>query len=190
MNNTYFILRHGETPYQLQKEPILYPWPEPEPILLTKKGREQVKAAAEKLKKEKIDLIYCSDISRTRQTAEIVSKELGGVKIICDSRLRERNFGIYRGKPKKDYQRAFPVRKEKFFRPPLGGESWNDVKKRVLQFIADIDKKYKGKNILIVSHGCPLWLLQGGIKGLNEDELLEQKPNLQLKAGELRKLVV
>ncbi|MBZ9572846.1 histidine phosphatase family protein [Patescibacteria group bacterium] len=187
MNNTYFILRHGETPYQLQEEKILYPWPEPSPILLTKEGREQIKEVAKKLKKQKIDLIYASDMPRTRQTAEMVSRELGA-EVIFDSRLWERNMGIYRGRPKEEYQRAFPIRKEKFSKPPAQGESWNDVKKRVLDFMRDIDEKHKGKNILIVSHGCPLWLLQGAIKGLDEDELLEQKPKLSLEIGELRKL--
>ncbi|MCD6500605.1 histidine phosphatase family protein [bacterium] len=187
MQNTYFILRHGETLYQLQGEKILYPWPESTPILLTEKGRKQAKTAAEKLKKEKIDLIYCSDISRVRQTAEIVGQELG-IKIIFDPRLRERNFGIYQGRPKTEYQRDFPIPKEKFFRPPLRGESWNDVRQRVLDFIKEIDKKYQGKKILIVSHGCPLWLLQGGLKELNEDELLEQKSQLSLRVGELRRL--
>ena len=187
MQNTYFILRHGQTPYQLQEEEILYPWPERAPILLTEKGKEQVKAVAEKLKKEKINLIYSSDIPRTRQTAEIVAQKLGS-EVIFDSRLQERNFGIYRERPIKEMQRAFPVRKEKFFKPPPQGESWNDVKKRVTDFLKDIDKKHKGKNILIVSHGCPLWLLQGWLKKLNEGELLEQKPQLSLKVGELRKL--
>jgi len=203
MNNSYLILRHGETPYQLQEERIIYPWPERAPVLLTEKGKEQIEAAAEKLKREKIDtfdklsvnpeqsrridLIYSSDMPRTRQTAEIVSRELGN-EIIFDSRLQERNFGIYRGKPKEEMQRAFPVRKEKFSKPPLEGESWNDVKKRVMDFLRDIDKKHQGKKILIVSHGCPLWLLQGGLKGLTEDELLEQKSQLSLEVGEFRKL--
>ena len=203
MQNTYFILRHGQTPYQLQEEKILYPWPESSPILLTQKGKEQVKRAVEKLKKEKIDtfgklsvnpeqsrridLIYASDIPRTRQTAEMVAQELG-VEIIFDSRLWERNFGIYRGRPKAELQKAFPIRKEKFSRAPSGGKSWNDVKQRVLGLIKDIDKKYQGKNILIVSHGCPLWLLQGGMKELNDDELLEQKPQLSLEVGEVKKL--
>ena len=187
MNNTYFILRHGETPYQLQKEKILYPWPEPSPILLTEKGKEQVKAASEKLKEEKIDLIYASDMPRTRQAAEMVAQELG-VEIIFDNRLWEREMGIYKGKPKEEYRKAFPVRKEKFFKPPPQGESWDDVKKRVLDLAKDIDKKYQGKNILNVSHGCPLWLLQGGLKELSNDELLEQKDKLNLKVGELRKI--
>lgn len=187
MQNTYFILRHGQTPYQLQEEKILYPWPEPSPILLTERGKEQVKRAVEKLKKEKIDLIYASDIPRTRQTAEIVAQELD-VETIFDSRLWERNVGIYKGRPREEMQQAFPVRKEKFFKAPPQGENWNDVKRRVLGLIKDIDKKYQGKNILIVSHGCPLWLLQGGLKELNEDELLEQKPQLSLEVGEVKKI--
>jgi len=191
MQNNYFILRHGETPYQLQNEIILYPWPEPEPILLTKRGKEQIKKIAEKLKKEKIDLIFSSDIPRTRQTAEIVSQELGGVEIIFDKRLREKDAGIFKGRPKKEYNEFFSKKekKEKFTKSPPGGESWNEVKKRMLQFINEVDRKYKGKNILIVSHGCPLWLLQGGVKGLDEDELLKQRAVLQLKVGELRKLI-
>lgn len=187
MPNTYFILRHGETPYQLQTEKILYPWPERAPILLTEEGERQARMVAKKLEKEKIDLIYASDMPRTRQTAEMVAKELG-VEIIFDPRLWERNFGIYRGRSKAELQQAFPIRKEKFFKPPSQGENWNDVKKRVLDFIKDIDKKYQGKSILIVSHGCPLWLLQGGLKKLDEDELLEQKPQLSLEVGEVRKL--
>lgn len=187
MRNTYFILRHGETPYQLQEEKILYPWPEPSPILLTEKGKEQIKAATKKLKEEKIDLIYASDMPRTRQAAEMVAQELA-VEIIFDPRLWERNMGIYRGRPIEEYRRAFPIRKEKFSKPPLQGENWNDVKKRVLDLVKDIDKKHQGKNILIVSHGCPLWLLQGGLKELNEDELLEQKPQLSLEVGGVKKL--
>ncbi len=187
MQNNYFILRHGQTPYQVRKKKMLYPWPEPSPILLTKKGEGQVKAAIEKLKKEKIDLIYASDMPRTRQTAEMVAQELE-VEVIFDNRLWERDMGIYWGKSKEEYRAAFPVREQKFSKPPLGGESWNDVKKRVTDFLKEIDKKHQGKNILIVSHGCPLWLLQGGLKELNEDELLEQKKELNLEVGELRKL--
>ena len=203
MRNNYFILRHGQTSYQVQKKEMLYPWPEPSPILLTKKGEKQIKAAIEKLKKEKIDtfdklsvnpeqsrridLIYASDMPRTRQTAEMVAQELE-VEVIFDNRLWERDMGIYKGKSKEEYRAAFPVQKEKFLKPPSGGESWNDVKQRVLNLIKEIDKKHQGKNILIVSHGCPLWLLQGGLKRLSNDELLEQKNKLNLKVGELRKL--
>ena len=184
MQNIYFILRHGQTPYQLKKEKICYPWPEPLPILLTEKGKKQIKAAAKKLKKGKIDLIYSSDIPRARQTAEIVAKELG-LKVIFDKRLRDVNMGIFRGRSYKEFQKYFSRRKELFFKSVPQGESWDDVKERMMNFLKEIDKKYKNKKILIVSHGDPLWLLEGAVKGLDNEQLLEQK---YIEVGELRKL--
>ncbi|MCJ7786944.1 histidine phosphatase family protein [Patescibacteria group bacterium] len=188
MQNIYFILRHGQTSYQVKKEKICYPWPEPLPILLTEKGKKQIKVAAKKLKEEKIDLIYASDIPRARQTAEIVAQELG-LGIIFDSQLQELNSGIFRGRMHKELWQYFSHRKELFFKPVPQGESWNDVKERMMNFLKEVEKKYKNKKILIVSHGGPLWLLEGAVKGLDNEQLLEQKlNNTDIEVGELRKL--
>ena len=43
---------------------------------LTKKGIKQAKYLAKRLKKEKFDEFYCSDLSRAKQTAEIVLKQI------------------------------------------------------------------------------------------------------------------
>jgi len=188
MQNSYFILRHGQTSYQLKKEKMCYPCPEPSPILLTEKGKKQIKVAAKKLKEEKIDLIYSSDIPRAGQTAKIVAQELG-LGVIFDSQLQDINMGIFRGRPNKEVRQYFPYRKEWFFKPVPQGESWNDAKERMINFLKEIDKKYKNKKILIVSHGDPLWLLEGAVKGLDNEQLLEQKlNNTDIKVGELRKL--
>jgi len=188
MRNIYFILRHGETTYQTKKKGMMYSWPESIPIKLTKKGEKQIKAIAKKLKKTRIDLIYSSDIFRARQTAEIVANELS-LKVIFDSRLRDINLGIYHGGSKKEFYREFPDPKKRFSKRPKGGESWSDCKKRMLNFIREIDKKYKNKKILIVGHGDPLWLLEGAMKGLSETELLKQIfEKKYIKVGELRKL--
>lgn len=188
MNNTYFILRHGQTPYQLKEEKILYPWPEREPILLTEKGKEQIKIVAEKLKSKKIDLIYSSDMPRARQTSEIVAEHLG-VKINFDSRLRDIDTGIFQGKEAKDYFTYFSSPEERFIKAPPKGESLKDCQERIFGFLREIDKKHEAENILIVSHGDPLWLLEGKTKGLDRDELLKQKfEGRDIKVGEIRKL--
>ena len=188
MQNTYFILRHGQTTYQLKKEKIIYPWPEPSPILLTEKGKKQVRTAAEKLKSKKIDLIYSSDITRARQTAGIVAQELK-VKVIFDKRLREINLGIFCGKKTKEYYNYFSSLKQRFRKSPSQGENLRDCQKRMFDFVKEIDKRYKDKGILIISHGDPLWLLEGKVKGWEEEELLKQKfQNKDIKTGEFRKL--
>ena len=187
--NQYYILRHGQTVYQTKKRKWIYPWPEQEPVLLTKEGEHQIKKAAKELKTKKIDLIYASDMARTCQTAEIVAKELG-VKIIFDKRLRDINLGIYHGRSKKDeFYRDFPKTVENMYKAPPKGESWGQVRKRMLDCLTDIDKKHKNKTILIVSHGDPLWLLRGITTGMDDKKLLDIKiKGTDIKTGQWRQI--
>lgn len=174
MNNKYILLRHGETEYQAKELDILYPKAQNPILPITENGKKQIKIIAKELEEEDIDLIYCSEYFRAKQTAEIVTKPLG-LKVIFDKRLIDTNFGIFHGRPDKEYREFFSSKKERFFKRPPQGENWNDVKKRVVDFIEEIDKKYKNKTILIVSHADPVWLIAGYLKGLNEDELLKQR---------------
>ena len=188
--NQYYILRHGQTIHQTKKKEWTYPWPEKKPVLLTKDGQNQIKKAAKELKNKGIDLIYSSDISRTRQTAEILAKELG-VKIIFDKRLRDINLGIYHGRSKKEaFYRDFPIEIENMYnRKPPQGENWGMVRKRMTDCLNYIDKKHQNKTILIVSHGDPLWLLEGTTEGLDDEKLLERKIKKNyVKTGEWRKI--
>ncbi len=222
LRNKYFILRHGQTIYQTKKKDFIYPseakggegrrnkfllpsrlrldermffnyppFPEKPAIKLTKKGEKQIKAATEKLKKAGIDLIFSSDFFRTRQTAKIVVEGLNK-RIHFDKRLRDVNLGIYRGGPKKDFYRDFPIHsKNRFNKKPPKGESWLDCQKRMLNFLKSLDKRFKGKTILIISHGDPLWLLEGAVKNWLLGKLLKIKSGKigRIKTGELRRLI-
>ena len=187
-NNKYYILRHGQTIYQAKKRKFAYHWPDKPPVRLTKKGEEQIKKIAKKLKDSKIGFIISSDVYRTRQAAGIVAKELG-LKVDFDERLRDINLGIYHGRRREEFYRDFSDPKRRFLQKPKKGESWNDVKKRLRDFLREIERKYKNKKILIVSHGDSLWLLEGIIEGFSNKELLKEisKGNY-IKVGELRKL--
>jgi len=186
MKNKYFLLRHGQTIYQTKKKNVLYPWPEGKSVFLTRKGKKQIEKAANFLKKKKIDFIFSSDLNRTKQSAEIVGKKLG-LKVYFDRRLRELNFGKFHSGPKEKYNRLFSKKIERFYKKPPGGENWNELKKRILDFLAEVEKKHKNKNILIVSHGDPLWFLAGIIKGArtNKDFLKKKFLKLYPKVGEV-----
>jgi broad specificity phosphatase PhoE len=178
LKNKYFLLRHGQTPYQRDedKKGILYPYPENPPIEITEEGKKQIGESAKALKDKKIDLIFSSDFFRTQQSAGIVSKELGELEINLDKRLRDLDMGDFHGGPKENYQNYFSEMKEKFVMRSPNGENWNDVKERLIDFLNDVEKKYQGKNILIISHGDPLWFLAGITRGLETDEeFLSQK---------------
>jgi isoleucyl-tRNA synthetase len=190
--NRYFLLRHGESELQVKFKNRIQIWEKSlKEYPLTEKGRKQIKKLIKKLKKERIDLIFSSDFLRTKQTAQIIAKALS-VKIIFDERLRDINYGEFCGRLKKEYFEKFPDTLEKFKRNskrPKGGENWFDVKKRMLNFIEDLEREYQGKNILIVSHGDPLWILEGILEGKeNEDILKERVKKGVIKIGELRKV--
>lgn len=188
LNNQYFILRHGQTLWQTKEKKIIYSWPDVPPVKLTEKGQKQIKIAAKKLKKYHLDLIYSSDIYRTRQSSDIVAKDLN-LKIKLDKRLRDINLGVYHGRLKKDFYQDFRLSIKRFSQKPKRGESWNDVKKRLLAFLKEIEKKHKKKKILVVSHGDPLWLFEGLVKRWPNERLIREalKGNY-IKVGELRKI--
>ena len=165
---------------------MIYPWPESTPIFLTEKGREEVEKSAQELKNKEIDIIYASDVTRAHQTAEIVAKEIGK-EIIFDTRLRDINHGIFNGRPQEEYILFFSEPKEKLYKRPLQGESWNDVTQRMLSFLKEIDGEYRNQTILIVSHKGPLWLLEAALRGLGEQEILKLKEK-GLPTGHFREL--
>ena len=185
LKNTYFIIRHGEA--RSNKKRFVSSWPEKKHNPLTREGREQIKKLIPQFKKEKIDLIFSSDLLRAKQTAGKIAKELK-LKVNFDKRLREIDMGVFNGSSEDDWNRFYKTNAERFTKRPQGGENYRDVRKRISDFIKEIDKKYKNKNILIISHGCTLFSMQVGIKNLTEEKEISQRENFILKTGELKKL--
>jgi isoleucyl-tRNA synthetase len=186
--NKYFVMRHG------QAENNILDIVSASPLStdgLTEKGKQQVKESVEILKNNKIDLIICSPILRGKETAYIVADSLGidrGSVVIEDS-LREMMVPDYEGKSWIEYHKEFPNTLEFFYKTREGNESWNDVKKRTMDFIYDLDKKYENKNILMVTHGGPAWLAVAGTLGLSPQESLDLIENFNyLKNAEVREL--
>ncbi|MDP1538462.1 MAG: class I tRNA ligase family protein [bacterium] len=188
-NNKYFILRHGESQTQIKK--ITVCWPEKTPFVLTKKGEKEALLAAKALKRKRIDLIFSSDITRTKQTAEIVARETG-VKLIFDNKIREFNVGFLNGKKPKEVW-EFLNGKDNLLEAKIPkGESLVEVKKRMINFLDDINRKYQNKNILIVSHELPLTILENSLAGKSLEEILKQRQwekEKRIKTGEFRKII-
>lgn len=127
---------------------------------LTDEGLKQAEALAIKVEAMGgIDLIFTSDFTRTKHTAEIVAKKLG-IDYQIDQRLREYNVGVYEGKSEDEYHQEFGSKVDRWTTAPDRGENWTDIKDRMVEFINEINEKYKDKKILIISHGDPLWVLQ------------------------------
>ena len=172
--NTFFLLRHAQSESNL-KNLVVSEEKGKEIFPLTIRGKKEVKKLAEELKKKKIDFIFSSPLSRTRETAEIIAQSLK-VPLKVDERLKEIQVGVFNLKHVKDYESYFSDQRERITKKPIGGENLENVAKRVVNFIEEVNKKYQGKRILIVSHGDPLRIIAGKMSAQPWDKILKSKP--------------
>lgn len=112
---------------------------------LTAEGRKQAKLAGQQAKNLSIDLIVCSTMKRTRETAEIAAKEMGYPveNILHSSLLIERHFGELEGQP---------------YKPDLDLDGFADVESTETllhraQLALEWIESLPGDSILVVSHG-------------------------------------
>lgn len=180
-----FLVRHGESEWN--KLGLWTGWTD---IDLTEKGKEEARQAGEKLKNEKIDVVYVSDLKRAAQTFEEIKKvcDLKDFEYKVSPAIKERDYGIYTAKNK--WQIKEEVGEEEFQKIRRGwdvaipeGESLKDVYDRVVPYYeSDIKKDLEaGKNVLVVAHGNSLRALVKYLKNISEDEI----PNLEIATGEV-----
>ena len=193
--NMFILMRHGE------REDLVYEKDNPKecgPVVISSKptvnihlserGKAGVGEVADELKKEGgVDLIYSSDFIHTRETAEIISEALGGVPVVYDEHLRELNHGtFFEGRTVAEYYAFFASPEERFTKKPEGGETLHDARGRMMQALREIDATHEGKRVLVISHGDPLWMLEGTLKNMTEKELLVFRDTKYMKQGETR----
>lgn len=152
--NQFFIVRHGEAQNNVDK--VKSCKIDTQKLHgLTELGKKQVEDESEKYCD--FDVIFSSPARRTMETAEIFCKT-SGLHVIDDSRLQEFDVGDFDGKAVSDYKLFLNSHNDPNFKFE-NGESLQAVLDRMTNFISEIDKQYKNKKILIVTHGSPLELL-------------------------------
>ncbi len=120
-------------------------------VPLNQTGIDQAKKLSKDLQAVRLEVIYSSPLSRTLETAKIVA-EPNKVEIIQDGALNERNNGILEGTiPKLEFPDIYHKKTtDPDFVIPGGGESINQHKRRVLDFMENITK-ISGANIIGIS---------------------------------------
>lgn len=184
--NKYFVMRHGQAESNVKN---ILSGDKDANIHLVESGTEKARESAESLKKAGITKIFTSPFHRTRETAEIVKGVLHlDANIVEDTRLSETNFGIFEGKDRNAYREEFRAESTNFDVAPEGGETLNEMKKRVGAFLYELEKNYTNENILIVSHGDPIWMLDTAAHGYNSKEAVDILGPQYLETGEAREL--
>ena len=128
---TVYLLRHGALADDARRRFIGHDdWP------LAPEGAAQAEALGEMLRERGIGAIYCSDLLRSRQTAEIIARHTG-VPVRIRRDLREIALGEWEGLSHRDVAAQFPeqhaARGADIANYRIsGGESFADVQARML----------------------------------------------------------
>ena len=129
---------------------------------LSAAGREQALAAARACGLPPETVICTSDFARARQTAELVRACLGARDVVVAEALRERWFGAWEGTAAANYQRVWAADEAGAGRAGDGVEPAAAVLERTTGLVARLERRYSGRDILLVSHGDTLQILQAG----------------------------
>jgi broad specificity phosphatase PhoE len=144
-----FMVRHGET-IENSKEII-----QGHTLgSLSEKGKQQAVAVAHRLKSERFDCIYVSDLKRAVDTSKQILRFHNGVQVFYDQRIREQNLGIYEGSSIASLREEIKKKETDFvqFVPPEG-ESVEDLSRRSSDFYRSILEKHSNEAILLITHG-------------------------------------
>jgi broad specificity phosphatase PhoE len=129
---TLLLIRHGETDWNAEHR-----WQGHADVPLNAHGREQAKVLAEELAPEGVDAIYSSDLSRARDTAEIVGERLG-VPVVLDPDLREIDVGSREG-----------LTGEEVGDRPWDGEPHETHGERILRAVRTIAERHPDERVAV-----------------------------------------
>lgn len=144
---SFYFIRHGQTDWN--KEERLQGSLD---IPLNETGIAQAKAAAELTKDLPIDLIITSDLSRAKDTTDIINKTLQ-VPVIIDERIRERHAGKLEGVLESELTKE--QIDTRYHSPELveeEGEPFSEFTIKIIKAINENLKNNPNKNILFSAH--------------------------------------
>jgi broad specificity phosphatase PhoE len=126
-------------------------------VPLADEGREQARALAQRLRSVDFDAVWSSDLSRARETAEIVL-EGRPLELEITSDLREMGFGDWEGEELGPLFESLPEERERWlhepasWRPP-GGECLGEVQERMCRVLDRLRDAHPQGRVLVLSHG-------------------------------------
>jgi broad specificity phosphatase PhoE len=146
---TLLLVRHGETDWNAAGR-LQGHTDRP----LNEYGRRQARELAERLAGDGIKAVYASDLSRARETAEILGARLG-LEVVIDADLREKNWGSWEG-----------LTSDERAGVEFEGESTEDHRERVLRAVQRIVAAHPGDCVAVVTHGGSLRRIQAAVSGV------------------------
>ncbi|MDO4869856.1 MAG: histidine phosphatase family protein [Bacillota bacterium] len=207
----FILIRHGQT--RQHEEPMFIGQYD---VPLSEEGRGQMRDAGEEVAKalrrhyeedvkrdffgnvvehdmpDWSNTIYCSDLKRAEESAEILAEVLRGSGVMVDDEengvrangihvkalqsLREINLGEWDGRPIREIAANCPEEYQRrgedlfTFKMGNGSENFYDMQYRVVRALREILASDDGKNIIIVFHAGVIRAIENNLKGLRVDD--------------------
>ncbi len=126
---------------------------------LTNDGKEQMRAIAKRMSKEKLSAVYASDLQRAMLTAETVGRaQRPRRKPVLEKDLRELNLGIWEAMTYEQINKQYPDElKARYDDLPNfaieGGESLEQLAARVIPVFQKIIADEQGQKVCVIAHG-------------------------------------
>lgn len=164
MNATIHLVRHGKV-----ENPKGVIYGRIAGFHLSSLGKEQAAAAGEHLKGRDVGAIWASPLERAQETAEAIAKHHPLIEVTTDDRLIEslnnfegsaRNLLVLLRNPRNWWHLRNPV-------GPSWGETFIDIKKRMLEAIGEAVEAAGGREVIIVSHQTPTLVARFALAGRN-----------------------
>ena len=190
LKNTFYLLRHGESEANVAGIITSDPHQCLTKYGLTHFGKAAVTASVMRAQHDNWltneTLIYSSDFKRAAETAEIAQRLLLANPIHYRKELRERNFGEYHGEHPLTYVEIWPKNnQEKYDQRDKGVEDAKSIAHRLFVLIHELEALHQQRQILLVSHGDLLQVLQAAFQGLTP---AQGRALSYIQPGEIRKL--
>lgn len=121
---------------------------------LTTKGIRMTENLAADISAKQMDVIYCSPLGRTLQTADIL---FGDQEIRIEDRLREIDLGTWEGRLQADLDIEDTEQHTNFWKNPdrficPGGENFQEVSERSVDCLLELAARHEGESVALVSH--------------------------------------
>jgi broad specificity phosphatase PhoE len=180
-----YIIRHAEKEPGDFYNPALRHQDEP----ISRMGQLTAENLCTYFEQKPICAIYVSGYRRTWQTIEPVAKQLH-LSPLLDPRLNEIDNGLFEALTEQQIQKQFPDlwniyrKRTSDFRFPEG-ETGEEVKSRIMDFLEQKRRQHVSESIILVSHDGLIRSLVCGILGMP----VYQRWNLQTDFGGITEIV-
>jgi broad specificity phosphatase PhoE/ribonuclease HI len=161
------LLRHGQTEHTPERR-----FSGRNDLPLSRIGRAEAQAAAERARALGIEVVVASPLRRTHETAELVAAALD-LPVEVDEDLVELDFGDLEGLTFDEARARHPLAARRFLDGVTvhapGGESVADVAARVARARRRILSQHEGRTVLVVSHVTPIKLFLAAALEVGEE---------------------